>query len=341
MRLLAVMCALTAAACGTAPVDGEQVFRAALDDGNTFSCSTCHALKEPDDLRRAGHAIGDATKRPSWKNGAAPTFLDAVNSCVTTFMGARPWVEADARYVALKQFLDARAPAGAAPALRYAHVAPPSVVTGGDRSRGEALFNVSCAVCHGVDGRGAPQGPNLAGAMLDGDHIARRVRVQSGRMPAWSRERLDDGELRDLVAFVSTAQVPDAGLYTPDAGDPGPGSGGACAKTHAKVGWYADLATYAHGVRGRATITDDCTVTLSDFHYDGNGIDVRLYGGIARDFVNGFPIGGQLYRPGQPYVNVTLPMRLPEGKTLDELDSVSVWCVAARHNFGDGVFRAP
>jgi len=340
MRLLAPLLCL-AIACGARPaVEGEQVFRQPLEDGNTFACATCHALTEPHELRLAGHPLGDATKRPSWKNGAKTTFLDAVNSCVTEWMGAPAWTAADARFVALTQFLDAQAPAGAAPALTFELVDPPMNLAGGDRARGEALFNVSCSVCHGLDGRGAPQGPNLAGAKLEPGHVAQRVRTRSGRMPFWAKDRLSDGELRDIVAFVSTAEVPDGGLFMPDAGQPG-GGGGDCAKTHPKVGWYADLATYAHGVRGRATITDDCTVTLSDFHYDGNGIDVRLYGAIAKDFANGFPIGGQLYRPGQPYVNVTLPMRLPRGKSLNDLDSVSVWCVAARHNFGDGVFRAP
>ncbi len=339
MRLLAAMICLTVA-CGQAPVDGEQVFRQPLEDGNTFSCSTCHALAEPDELRRAGHPLGDATRRPSWKNGEAATFLDAVNTCVTEWMGASAWTAADARYVALKRFLDAQAPAAAAPAVGFELVEPPADLTGGDAARGEALFNVSCSECHGLDGRGGPRGPNLAGAKLQPDYIAKRVRTRGGRMPFWSADRLSDGELRDLVAFVTAAEVPDGGLYMPGDTTPG-GSGSGCAKTHAKLGWYADLATYAHGVSGRATFTDDCTVTLTNFHYDGNGIDVRLYGAIARDFTHGFPIGGQLYRPGRPYENVTLDMRLPAGKTLDDLDSVSVWCVAARHNFGDGLFRAP
>ncbi len=46
-------------------------------------------------------------------------------------------------------------------------------------------------------------------------------------------------------------------------------------------------------MKGRATITDDCTITLTNFFYDGNGIDVRFYGALGKDFVRGFPIGGQ------------------------------------------------
>lgn len=352
MRLL---CLLLLVACGSTtgvPVTGDQVFRQPLEDGNSFACATCHALREPNDegTRRVGHPLAGATKRTSWKNGQVSTFLDAVNSCVTEWQGATAWSPRDARLTALVSWLEAEGGGGAAVAFEV--VQPPTVLTGGDSSRGQALFNATCAVCHGSDGRGDVRGPNLAGAMLPADYVARRIRLSGspqsavydgltgGRMPFWAKDRLDDSELRDLVAFVSTAAVPDGGLFVPDAGMGG-GGGGTCAKTHAKIGWYADLATYAHGVKGRATLTDDCTVTLSGFYYDGNGIDVRLFGGLNKDFVRGFPIGGQLYRPGQPYVNVTLPMMLPAGKTLDDLDSVSVWCVAARHNFGDGTFRAP
>ena len=42
-----------------------------------------------------------------------------------------------------------------------------------------------------------------------------------------------------------------------------------------------------------------------------------------------------------PTKSVTMTMRLPSNRTLDEMNSVSEWCVAARHNFGDGTFRAP
>lgn len=353
MRLIPVV--LLAAACGqtaAGPVSGEQVFRQPLEDGNSFACATCHALQEPNDegTRLVGHPLAGATKRPSFKNGQVSTFLGAVNSCVTEWQGAAAWAQDDARFGALVKLLEAQG--GSSEAVTFEVVQPPAVLTGGEASRGQALFNATCAVCHGSDGRGAVRGPNLAGAMLPPDYVARRIRLSGspesavydgltgGRMPFWSKDRLDDSELRDLVAFVSTAAVPDGGLFVPDAGMGGNGGGG-CAKTHAKIGWYADLATYAHGVKGRATLTDDCTVTLSGFHYDGNGIDVRLFGGLNKDFVRGFPIGGQLYRPGQPYVNATLPMRLPQGKTLDDLDSVSVWCVAARHNFGDGTLRAP
>jgi mono/diheme cytochrome c family protein len=353
--LLLSLAALSSCSATPPPPTGEEVYSQPLVDGNTFACATCHALTEPaaDGIRRPGHPIGDAVRRPSFKNGRAASFLAAVNSCVTEWQAAPAWSADDPQFLALKEFLERTAPATAAP-ISFEIVQPPPSLEGGRVDAGRALFNSSCAVCHGTDGAGSLRGPNLAGASLAPELIARRVRTSGavgsgtypgltgGRMPFWSKDRLSDAELRDLVAFVATAEIPDGGLFTPEPSSGGaPDGGAACGKTHAKIGWYTDLSTFAHGVKGRATVTDDCTITLTGFHYDGNGIDVRLYGAIDRAYASGFPIGGQLYRPGKPYVGVTLEMRLPSGKTLDQLSSVSVWCVAARQNFGDGVFRAP
>jgi mono/diheme cytochrome c family protein len=299
------------------------------------------------------HPLAGATKRLTWKNGGISRFLGAVNSCVTEWQGATEWNSSDSRLTALVQFLESEASSGTN-AVAFEIVEPPDNLSGGDVSRGQAFFNVSCSECHGVDGRGDVRGPNLAGAKLEPGYVARRIRTSGsissgvypgltgGRMPFRAADRLSDDELRDLVVYVSNSEVPDSGLFAPDAGDSIPATQG-CGQTHRKIGWYADLSTFAHGVKGRATFTDDCTVTLTHFSYDGNGIDVRLFGAQGKDFARGFPIGGQLYRPGVTYVNVTMTMtmRLPPGKTLDNLDSVSVWCVAARHNFGDGSFRAP
>ena len=35
----------------------------------------------------------------------------------------------------------------------------------------------------------------------------------------------------------------------------------------------------------------------------------------------------------------TLVATVPEGKTLDDVDGISIWCVAARVSFGDGTFE--
>jgi hypothetical protein len=86
-------------------------------------------------------------------------------------------------------------------------------------------------------------------------------------------------------------------------------------------------------------MVDDCTLELSGFSYDGNGIDVRVYGSKNANFRPGFSIGPDLV--GRRFDDDTLRVQLPVGKTLDDLDWVSIWCVAVGANFGSGPFVAP
>jgi Electron transfer DM13 len=92
-------------------------------------------------------------------------------------------------------------------------------------------------------------------------------------------------------------------------------------------------------VSGFVTMVDDCTLELSDFSYDGNGIDVRVYGSKNPTFKPGFSIGDDLV--GHTFAKQTLTVQLPANRTLDDLDWVSIWCVAASANFGSGPFVAP
>ena len=192
-------------------------------------------------------------------------------------------------------------------------------------------------------------------------------------MPFWSAARLSDDELLDLGAFISEstlppqpevvesddadvtdtpedgASPPDDGGTSPeevatppeDSGAPIPDTANACPKTNDKVGWTATLSTLFHGVKGNATIVDDCTIVITNFFFDGNGLDVRLYGAIDSNFQAGFAIGPQLYNFPTGYDDETLSFTLPEGKTMDDLNSISVWCVTVGTSFGDGVFSAP
>lgn len=347
------------AACGPASVandlrEGEAVYRQPLTDGNTFACATCHALTASEaPLRRAAHPIGAASRRGSWKNGQAHTFLDAVNACVKGWQGAPAWSPTEPRFLALAAYLDGQGDSASERKLTFKQVAPPAILTGGDSTRGLAVFNEACAACHGVDGIGSPRGPNLAGTEQAADYVASRVRgfPLVGRMPFWAEDRLSDGELIDLIAWLGMAPVrPDAGV--PDAGVPDAGpvqdagtvdaGTSSCPSTHPHVGWVLDLQTRAHGVKGRITATDNCTLQLTNFSYDGNGIDVRLYGAPSiAQLGTGIELGPQLYRPGNPWTNASLTIQIPSGKTLDDVAALSVWCVAVGISFGDGTLHAP
>ncbi len=342
------------------PTTGEEVYRQPLQGGNTFTCSTCHALAEPaaDGIIRPGHQIGDAFGRPTYKNGQLTELRDAVNTCVTEWMNGAAFAEDDPSWVLLRDWLEEMSPAES-PALEYAIVAPPTELTGGDPDAGKELFNESCSVCHGQDAAGTNKAPGLGGLDLDPALIARRVRTSGradsstydgltgGIMPFWAADRLSDAQLLDIVAFVAAAEFVDPNNGTTNNGtgtnnggtNNGTTGGGDCEATHPKVGQSMTFSTFAHDVEGTATIVDDCTITIEGFNYDGGGIDVQVYAGLNGDFRNGFSISEDLYRPGEPYVNETLTLTLPAGKSLDDLDGLSVWCVDVGVSFGDGTFE--
>lgn len=85
--------------------------------------------------------------------------------------------------------------------------APPD---GGSVAEGERLFTANCAACHGADGTGGV-GPNLhANAhvqSLDDPGLVELILsgVEGTAMPAF-RGRLDEGQLRDIVALLRSWQ---------------------------------------------------------------------------------------------------------------------------------------
>ncbi len=338
--------------CAAAMKEGAMVYSVPDENGNTFSCNTCHALDEPaeDGIRRVGHRLGDATRRPSYKNGALTDMRDAANSCRQEWMNAPEWAADDPSWLALYQWLDDMAPDGDAPPIDIQIVEPPDPATGGDPDAGQTLFNMACVMCHGTNAVGTERGPPLAGVGHPESYVVLRVRTSGkadspvydgltgGIMPFWGADRLTDEEVKNLAAFVNGVPAPDPDPPDdPDPGDPGP----ECGATHEKVGWTTTLSTKFHGVKGNATIVDDCTIEVTDFEFDGNGIDVQMYAATNDDYVNGFAVSGQLYNFPIGYDGDTLILKVPEGKTLDDIDGISVWCVAVGVSFGDGQFEPP
>lgn len=344
-----------AVGCGDsseAPSDatGEALYLEPHEDARTtFACATCHALSEPapDGFRRPGHPIGDASLRTTYKNGELTSFLAAVNTCRVEWMAAPEFESDDPRWLALSEYLAEEAGEGTAPALSFEIVEPPLELEGGAPMAGQDLFNESCVVCHGVDAGGTERAPSLSGSLLSASQIATRVRTSGatdstvydgltgGRMPFWAADRLSDDELRDVIAFVL-------------GNEGGSGGGGPidglreCESTHPKIGQVATFSTFAHQVAGTAVIVDDCTIRVDDFVFDGQGIDVRFYSGLGGDYLNGFSMSeADIRRPEGYDGSEVVYAQLPEGRTLDELDGISVWCVPVSASFGDGLFQAP
>jgi len=107
-----------------------------------------------------------------------------------------------------------------------------------------------------------------------------------------------------------------------------------CTADHPFVGRSSELSNLAHGVSGTVTVLDDCTLEVTNFNYDGGGPAVFFYAANDRDFRNFTAIIGPRLN-GQRWVNNTLVLPIPEGTTLDDFNSLSVWCQDFNANFGD------
>jgi hypothetical protein len=105
------------------------------------------------------------------------------------------------------------------------------------------------------------------------------------------------------------------------------------------IGWVAEMPPGSHDASGTATIVDDCTVELTHFSYDGAGLSVKMYGGLGGDYAAGFAISEDIL--GVTFVDETKTLTLPNDKTFDDMNGISVWCITANVSFSDALFAAP
>ena len=114
-----------------------------------------------------------------------------------------------------------------------------------------------------------------------------------------------------------------------------------CSSTHSMVGFSGTFTTYAHGVKGTATIIDDCTIQITEFSYDGQGPDVFFYAAQEFDFYGSesLQLGGNIN--GTVYDMTTIILKVPYTKSLDDFNTLSVWCLDFGINFGDLKFSSP
>lgn len=119
-----------------------------------------------------------------------------------------------------------------------------------------------------------------------------------------------------------------------------------CGDDHEKVGYRGEFSTIEHNVSGSVTILDNCTLQVESFNYDASAPLVYFYGDnktiiTGNDSPTAFNIGDVLRSNGADYVDQTITLKLPNNKTLDDLDYLSVWCEEFLINFGDLQFQAP
>jgi mono/diheme cytochrome c family protein len=326
---------------------GMKVFEEPDPDGNLFACGTCHDLAPDEELTflRPGHTLHDALRRPSYKAGRVATFLGASNVCRIDWMVTAPWQETSPDFKDLVAFLESISPADEAPPLAF-EIAPPSRTgpPAGSADDGCVLFHKSCVTCHGESGAGTFLAPSLFEFEFAPDFIREKIRLSGpslednpktvydglvgGVMPFWSRDKLSDAQVEDLVSYLVARPV------TACAPEPPPVGG--------KVLRRAAFITRQHGVSGFAEELDSRKIRLTDFNYDGGGIVVKawLYKLPQSNIGAGYAIGDDLRRP-TPYVNETLVLDIPEHLTSDMYDAVSIWCVTARSSFGHGELLPP
>lgn len=111
-----------------------------------------------------------------------------------------------------------------------------------------------------------------------------------------------------------------------------------CQKSHTLVGKTFELISRSHEVAGTVRVLDDCTLLISNFNFDGKGRLVEVFAGQDGDFSQGSSISRDLYRPTQAYESAELLIRLPQGQTFDDFNSLSIWCTEVGVSFGDVVF---
>jgi len=111
-----------------------------------------------------------------------------------------------------------------------------------------------------------------------------------------------------------------------------------CGSTDPRIGAMGLLSNLAHEVSGAVTIIDDCTLEVTGFNYDGGGPEVYFYAALDGDYLSedAFVLGEKL--SGQRLTDSTIQLKLPENRTLADVNSLSVWCVDFRVNFGEAFF---
>lgn len=109
------------------------------------------------------------------------------------------------------------------------------------------------------------------------------------------------------------------------------------------VGSRAVLSTFAHSVSGTVEVTSASTLRVTDFYFDGGGVNV-YFTLAASDSSSLFGSSGRYIGPpllGNVFTGQTLDLTLEAGETFDGIGAVSVWCIPFSANFGSGTFSCP
>lgn len=73
----------------------------------------------------------------------------------------------------------------------------------GDHSRGEAIFRMNCAVCHGLEATGEV-GPNLRGVSDHKSRVSLIKQVTSGKTPPMPQFQPSPQDMADLLEYLES-----------------------------------------------------------------------------------------------------------------------------------------
>lgn len=190
---------------------------------NAYACSTCHEAKPGGtSLILPGAPLEGAVDRPSYWGGSEVELLRAINHCLYFFMlKDEPWTPADTEARAIYAYLESL-PGGpsSAAAVPFTIAVAVEDPPPGDAARGNEVYARACASCHGALHTGAgrlveratilPEGWLEAHPLDEYTPLERRLLLvekvrhggflgYGGQMPPFSRERLRDQDLGDLL----------------------------------------------------------------------------------------------------------------------------------------------
>ncbi|HEU4406178.1 MAG TPA: c-type cytochrome [Polyangiaceae bacterium] len=227
----AALLAGLAASCGgvdkterSAADRGRELFSSRALSRNSYndlSCADCHATSADDARLLPGASMLGVLQRPSYWGGDELDLLESLNQCLTGFMLETRGLEVDdPRAVELYAFFESLPPLLPGP-QPFTFVREIGAVPAGDAARGEALYAAACSWCHGAPHTGEGRAVELAVVVPEGTlaehgndptYDVRTVvveKVRHGRylgfggfMPPFSRERLSDQDVGDVLAFL-------------------------------------------------------------------------------------------------------------------------------------------
>jgi len=237
VKRVAVIAIVALAACSSDP---EVERRSAVEHGKDlfsdpkistankygFSCSTCHRAEAAagDTRLLPGYDLGGAVDRPTFWGGQRSDLLQAINDCRYLFMNApQAWRGDEEEAKAVFAYL-VSVPKTQSAAIPMTILAVAQDLPGGDRARGEQVYDGACRVCHGAAhtarGRLKDTIPLLPEESADSfvrlyNFDKSQVRVTFiekvrhggflglyGNMPLYTYESMSDADLSALLTFL-------------------------------------------------------------------------------------------------------------------------------------------